>query len=250
MIDGNSNPLRKQAWDYFAIHASQRMSVFNYYIVLSSLITTGYFASLRADSHIEKAGPALGLLLSLFSFIFWQLDKRTRFLIKNGEEALSRFEESDPGDLVTKVFSNEKDKTAQARARNFTTALLWKWQLSYSDCLNSVFFLFAVAGMAGVIYSSATLHARATGQISPLPVAPAHFRQAKELRESAISQLDLSLQDYRDAARNYEEMASPLHGSKAFRSRPELLSAAARAHSAAASAMLQKADILNQLDRK
>jgi len=36
--------LRKQAWDYFVIHASQRMTIFNFYIALSSFVPAYTYA--------------------------------------------------------------------------------------------------------------------------------------------------------------------------------------------------------------
>jgi len=39
--------LREQAWNYFVLHASQRMTIFNFYLVSSSLIASAYFASSR-----------------------------------------------------------------------------------------------------------------------------------------------------------------------------------------------------------
>jgi hypothetical protein len=40
---------RKQAWDYFATHASQRMSIFNFYIALSSFTLTIYATSWKGE---------------------------------------------------------------------------------------------------------------------------------------------------------------------------------------------------------
>jgi hypothetical protein len=44
------DPLRKQAWDYVALHAQQRLTTLNFYIVLSSALTAAIVASFRKIS--------------------------------------------------------------------------------------------------------------------------------------------------------------------------------------------------------
>src|ERR1700731_2520334 len=77
--------LRKQAWDYFDAHASQRMSIFNFYIALSSVTATTYAAAWKADSNLQSARGLLAFLLLLFAFVFWKFDQRNKALIKNAE---------------------------------------------------------------------------------------------------------------------------------------------------------------------
>jgi len=148
--------LRKQAWDYFAVHASQRMTVFNFYIILSSLVATSYFAISRNDSNLVSVRPVLAGLLCLFSFTFWKLDQRTKFLIKNAECALKFFEQLDQTvDDVAKVFTREQSETESMKLEGWWRRLVsfHQWQLSYSDCFNFVFLLFFVAGLIGLVLS-------------------------------------------------------------------------------------------------
>ena len=145
--------LRKQAWDYFVTHASQRMTIFNFYIVLSSVTVTSYFASFKNDSNLESARWILALLLCLFAFIFWKLDERNKTLIKNAERALKYFEDGDSSDVVTKVFTQEEADTNQkrARAKGFGRLFFWRLHLSYSDCFNFVYAVFAIIGLGGLV---------------------------------------------------------------------------------------------------
>jgi hypothetical protein len=149
------NFLRKQAWDYFAAHASQRMAIFNFYIVLSSVTATTYFASFKPDSNLQSAQWALALLLFIFAFIFWKLDERNKTLIKNAEAALRYFEENDPGDIVTKVFTNEKIETDKRRkcTRGWRSFCIWRLHLSYS-----VFAAFALIGFSGMVSAVGLFH--------------------------------------------------------------------------------------------
>jgi hypothetical protein len=144
---------RKQVWDYFQLHASQRMTVFNFYIVLSSLIATGYISSSKSDSNLHSAQPALAALLCLFAFVFWKLDQRTKFLIKHAERALKYFERTDPVDKVARVFTQEELETNLRKVKGWHRIMFWKWQLSYSDCFNFVYFCFFTTGILGLIFS-------------------------------------------------------------------------------------------------
>jgi hypothetical protein len=153
MGDQSDSFLRKQAWDYFAAHAAQRMTIFNFYIVLSSVTATTYFATFKADSNLQLARSPLALSLCFFAFVFWKLDGRNKALIKNAEAAVRRFEENEPGELVTKVFTNEKmetDKRWKAIA-GWGWLRFWRWHLSYSDCFNSVFAVFFLVGVGGLM---------------------------------------------------------------------------------------------------
>jgi hypothetical protein len=78
---------RTYAWGYFALHAEQRMKLFNFFLILSGLIL-GAFPAVRGMAAGAKAVALLPLLLVLTAFIFWRLEERTRRLVKNGEDAL------------------------------------------------------------------------------------------------------------------------------------------------------------------
>jgi len=142
----NETFLRKQAWDYFTTHASQRISTFNFYIVLASLVLTTYFSSFKADSNLQSAQLALAVLLVCFSFIFWKLDKRNRKLIKNAEAALIHFESNEgTADPITRIF------TLEPMNLKSPVKTILKRDLSYSDCFNLVFLGFASIGMFQIV---------------------------------------------------------------------------------------------------
>lgn len=143
--------LRKQAWDYFSIHASQRLTAFDFYIALSSLVATGYFASFKADSNLAPARPALSGLLCLLAFIFWKLDQRNKALIKNAERALKFFEQSESVDTIAKVFTQEEVETRARELKGWRRVLFWRSHLSYSDCFNLLFGVFFALGFVGLV---------------------------------------------------------------------------------------------------
>jgi hypothetical protein len=80
---------REHAWDWFALHAAQRMQTFNFFLVATAFLIAAY-ASL-----LEKHGGAasgVALIGAWLAFWFNRLDARTRQLVKAGERALAASE--------------------------------------------------------------------------------------------------------------------------------------------------------------
>ncbi|NKB65750.1 MAG: hypothetical protein GKR89_01695 [Candidatus Latescibacteria bacterium] len=148
--------LRQYAWDYFHLHSTQRMSVFNFFTFLAALMTTGLVTTFGPNFQAHSLGIALGALLSLIAFVFWKLDQRTRFLIKNAEEALKELEGSIGGEQdqphPATLFRYEEHRTSAARRAQS----IWPWrrQLSYGKSLNLVFLLFGLFGLIGAAISA------------------------------------------------------------------------------------------------
>lgn len=149
--------LREQAWNFFQMQAGQRLMTFNYYVLISSLLCTGLASSFKDDPNSSYLGASFGLLLILFSFVFWKLDRRNKDLIKSSEEALKFFEEtSDLCDTegmphVAKRFLREEFITA--RKKQTRTWRFWKSGFSYAECFGFVFTIFSVTGLVGFIWS-------------------------------------------------------------------------------------------------
>jgi len=74
------------AWDWFALHARQRMQCVNFFLVAIAFLATAYATALTR----ELAGLAIGISLlgAWISFWFHRLDQRTRELVEAGQNAL------------------------------------------------------------------------------------------------------------------------------------------------------------------
>lgn len=79
--------LREYAWNYFSLHAEQRLKTFHFFVILSTVITGAVLTIIKDFKNVEYAAP-LAFLLPIFSFVFWKLDLRNKELIKHGENAL------------------------------------------------------------------------------------------------------------------------------------------------------------------
>ncbi len=149
--------LRKQAWDFFQMQAGQRLTTFNYYVVISSVLCTGLAASFKTDSNNPYLGTSFGFLLVLFSMTFWKLDHRNKTLIKGAENALKFFEStSDFKDVngtphIANRFLREEFETN--RNKKSRTWKFWQNCYSYSECFWFVFTIFSLVGLAGAIWS-------------------------------------------------------------------------------------------------
>ncbi len=146
--------LRKQAWDFFQMQAGQRLTTINFYIAISSLLSTGLAAALKTDINLPHLGSAFGLLLILFSFVFYKLDQRNRDLIQGAEAALKFFESmaalKDEAGIphIAKRFNREEYDTNQKKA--LASWCFWRNHYSYSQCFRFMFVIFGCVGLAGL----------------------------------------------------------------------------------------------------
>jgi hypothetical protein len=148
--------LRDYAWDYFELHANQRIASFNFYIAVSGLVTTGLVASFHRAVEAPYLGIVLGLLLIAFSYIFWMLDARNRVLVHYGEEALmlreKRIKENALDDKI-RIFHREAQETKDKEdARNRFQRLLVPYR--YTNCFRAIFLIFMAIGVLGIIASA------------------------------------------------------------------------------------------------
>ena len=148
-----SDPSRSEtsldhAWRYFELHATQRMSVFNFFLVLSGLIAAGFAASIEGSPRLAPLGVALGLLLALVSFVFWKLDQRVSFLIKCSEKALAEIELALPDECV-RLFRLEPKHTESV----VHSGHWWTRHWTYGTSFRFVFLVMGLFGVGGALVS-------------------------------------------------------------------------------------------------
>jgi len=149
--------LRQHAWEYFRYHASQRTTVFNFYLIVCALLTTAYFRVVVSPEN-RNLGVLLGLIFPLLSFIFWKLDQRNAGMVEIAEAALRALEETcaphEERTLsnIVHVFSREADLTARAKQeRSF-----WPWKNLYEHgyCFGVIFVVSASLGVIAALYAA------------------------------------------------------------------------------------------------
>jgi hypothetical protein len=90
--DGGSQVLLEQsvghAWDWFALHANQRMQAVNFFLVAAAFLTAAYVNAIQYAHPVVAIGvAALGVF---FCLVFYAFELRIRELIKTGEKALGQ----------------------------------------------------------------------------------------------------------------------------------------------------------------
>lgn len=134
----------EHAWRYFALHAGQRLSMLNFFVVIFGLIAAGLAAALQASPRLSFVAIALGVLLSVLSFVFWKLDQRTSFMIKHAEDVLSEREKH----LLAEgnwIFARDAPRAREQFDRMSTWTGLW----TYGKALRLLFTLAGVFGLIG-----------------------------------------------------------------------------------------------------
>lgn len=153
------NDLRAYAWDYFKLHADQRMKLFHFFLVFATIISTGLASTFQPTIKTHFIGIVLGILLVVISFIFWKLDERNKYLTKHGETALKFIEQKfqnfsleKDGCQVVQLFNSEECCTTDLK-KYHKYLIHWERQFSHSKSLNCLFIIFGTIGVTGVIAS-------------------------------------------------------------------------------------------------
>jgi hypothetical protein len=150
MNDTQQKLFREYAWDYFALHAEQRLKAFNFYIIFCAVVIGG-FATIVSRNPLSTQYTFLPLLLIFFSFVFWKLDQRTSTLVKNGEQAIKYLDS-----LALAIEPEEAKVLALFTGDDNHTQALPKYPLiggyfSYKRVFNWVFFVMGLVGLLGCI---------------------------------------------------------------------------------------------------
>jgi hypothetical protein len=145
MTSGDLNKeMRDHVWRYFELHAGQRMTIFNFFVVLSSFVATGAgLAAVQSARSIQLAGSILGLLLVAISLVFGKLDERVSHLIKRAERALAELEGTHFPEAVGHLFRTEPLET---KANTTTKGILFRgW--TYGSSFRALFWTTGIVGL-------------------------------------------------------------------------------------------------------
>lgn len=137
------------AWRYFHLHAQQRITIFNYYVVLTGLLITGIATTLRELPQHAVLSAALGVLLTGLSFLFYKLDDRVSFLIKRAESVIGAHEPSGAN-----LFGDEMGLTKSPTE---------KGQWSQGRVFRTMFLAVAATGVIVFLLSMFVIFAEPTG---------------------------------------------------------------------------------------
>jgi hypothetical protein len=91
LIRVDSDEARGYAWNWFAMHAAQRVQLVNFWLVAVAFLAAAYVQS--EISHVRPIGAGVAVIGVVASIAFQRLDVRTRELSQIAEDALREFED-------------------------------------------------------------------------------------------------------------------------------------------------------------
>ena len=156
--DINNQRAFDHAWRYFELHAQQRITVFNFFLAISGLVSAGVGVCLQQGTKYSILASLLGVFLILVSFIFWKLDQRVSEMIKLAESAICQVEAAIAGSNML-IFT--KDRQCPP-----TNGLFAVW--TYGRCFRVSFLTVGIVGLAfAIIPHTVDFSAKPSEESSP-----------------------------------------------------------------------------------
>jgi hypothetical protein len=125
------------AFEWFKIHADQRLRVFNFFLIIAGFCVAGFFTSFQSGN--KAAAAVIAAVLVCVCYCFKQLDRRTAQLVKVGEE------------LLETCFDRVSSRENWPEMNLILKARQTQGVHSYRQIFNWLFWLFGLLGAAGVI---------------------------------------------------------------------------------------------------
>lgn len=164
------------AWRYFELHAGQRLTLFNFFTVLTGFATAGIAATLQGSARFSILGVALGALLVLLSFVFWKLDQRAAFLVKHAE-AVQKLAEAELLPEAARLVATEPTAFAAAQSADARFRRVWTFGASFR-------LIFGAAALFGTV-SAVLCGFRFAGVVDWNPPAAAETIKGREVPAAA-----------------------------------------------------------------
>jgi hypothetical protein len=89
-VSEETPPGMNYAWNWFSLHAGQRLQMVSFWLVAISFLTTAYVEAVKSE--LGGLARAIALLGGIVSIVFALLDARTRSLVRVAEKALAAYE--------------------------------------------------------------------------------------------------------------------------------------------------------------
>lgn len=138
----------EHAWKYFELHSNQRITLFNYFLFINAGLGTAIGVSIQSSNNFAYIGIFLAFFLSTTAFVFWKLDQRTSFLIKQSEEVFKKLERNSSIDIG--IFCNEESNLIKANVKKKFLSKI----ITYGFIFRATFLIMGLIGLIGVLVFS------------------------------------------------------------------------------------------------
>lgn len=115
-------------WNYFEVHANQRMQMINFYITIEIVLIGAFFTLRLQKEEILWAECLVAVAIPVISLIFFLLDLRTRLLIKEAENCIKQIEAAfwkKQNKINMELLNNIDEKTSKCWIRNTYSRVFW-----------------------------------------------------------------------------------------------------------------------------
>lgn len=130
----------EHSWNWFTLHANQRLQTVNFFLVAAAFLTAAYVTAIKEQMH--EISAVIALVGVLISYYFYRMECRVKAIIKAAEKAMEPIQ-----DELATILSNDAVRII-ALVENGGEEQ-WKYSKVFR-------FLFTTAGIAfgaGLIYS-------------------------------------------------------------------------------------------------
>jgi hypothetical protein len=139
-----STNVQSYAWNWFALHASQRLQLVNFWLVAIAFLATAFVEA--CTSHLVAIAFGVSVTGIVSSLAFLRLDARTRQLIQVAENALAALEEAQTASGLDEVFELVK-ASHNARQSRFDS-----YRVIIQGLQLSVAFMFFLAMIYSLVF--------------------------------------------------------------------------------------------------
>jgi parvulin-like peptidyl-prolyl isomerase len=129
------------AWNWFALHAGQRLQLVNFWLVAVAFFATAFVQAI--SSHRVAVAVGVSLTGTIASIAFMRLDRRTRQLVQAAESALRHLEASRTAHGIDNVI--ELVSVSQQAQRS--------WLDSYRTIIQGLQLLVAILFAVAAVYA-------------------------------------------------------------------------------------------------
>lgn len=128
-------------WKYFELHSNQRIQMMNFYLVAISLFFTGLITLMSSEKDMEVYEIGICIAIIFVTWIFYNLDKRTKLMIKRCEDSIKSLEAEKMKKFGSKImiFTIDEEKKEIEK------------ELSYSDLFLLLYLFIVVLAVLGLI---------------------------------------------------------------------------------------------------
>ena len=138
------------AWDWFSLHATQRLQAVNFYLVATAFLSAAFVTAVKESMYVLAGG--ISILAACISYMFYRMERRIQSLIKAAERAIRPLEATLAAAL---------DNDALRIVDHVEEGQVGEWK--YSKVFRYLYFVTGSAFGLGFIYACWTAQVSATG---------------------------------------------------------------------------------------